>query len=229
MSTREAIIENLIEIHPDTSREIAHPVTLMADNGYQYLVARNAKNEGVFLAWNGTDPNVDLTEEVYEAITEEARAAGLATTYHVYSRLSLLVTDDVAWHQLPASITAEIEAAMTDEYRAPQGTTPQEEDPASFAYLVQEARSRLASYLQDPDFDKYEDLKGAVSEIAEDLVFSTIEEEGLEITDFLESDPWISSSEVCDCSRFEPTPSGIMEGALIEAIETTLIKENTAT
>ena len=48
-----------------------------------------------------------LTEEVYEDITEEADAAGLAPTYHVYSRRNLIVTDDVVWYQIPDRILSD--------------------------------------------------------------------------------------------------------------------------
>lgn len=74
---------------------------------YTYLVARNANNEGIYLVWHGAGSNTDLTEEVYEAITEEADAASLAPTYHVYSRRNLIVTDDVVWYQIPDRILSD--------------------------------------------------------------------------------------------------------------------------
>ena len=57
--------------------------------------------------WHGAGSNTDLTEEAYEAITEEAAAAGLAPTYHVYSRRNLIVTDDVVWYQIPDRILSD--------------------------------------------------------------------------------------------------------------------------
>lgn len=75
---------------------------------YTYLVARNANNEGIYLVWHGAGSNTDLTEEAYEAITEEADAASLAPTYHVYSRRNLIVTDDVVWYQIPDRILSDL-------------------------------------------------------------------------------------------------------------------------
>lgn len=67
---------------------------------YNYLVAKNNKNEGVY--WVAGSESW-LTEEVYESITEEAEAAGLASIYHVYSKLCLLGTEDVIWYQSAAN------------------------------------------------------------------------------------------------------------------------------
>lgn len=78
------------------------PVT-DTERPYRYLVAKNTHGQGMFLICPTPDnPDRDLTEDAYEAIMDEANRAGLDEgTYHVYSRLSLLVTDDVAWHHVP--------------------------------------------------------------------------------------------------------------------------------
>lgn len=102
---RDEMIDTVIASHSSTgSRRTAVliPVTDDAD-AYAYLVAKNARNEGIYLVWSGADSNTDLTEEVYEAITEEAEVAGLADVYHVYSRRNLIVTDDVVWYQIRAT------------------------------------------------------------------------------------------------------------------------------
>lgn len=78
------------------------PVT-DTERPYRYLVAKNTHGQGMFVIASTPDnPNRDLTEDAYEAIVDEATRAGLDEgTYHVYSRLSLLVTDDVVWHHVP--------------------------------------------------------------------------------------------------------------------------------
>ena len=86
---------------------VALGVPVPDEAAYTYLVARNANNEGIYLVWHGAGSNTDLTEEVYEAITEEADAASLAPTYHVYSRRNLIVTDDVVWYQIPDRILSD--------------------------------------------------------------------------------------------------------------------------
>lgn len=74
---------------------------------YRYLVGQTARAVGVFLVWSSDE--IDLTEDVYESIVEEAERADLDhDRYVVFSRFSLFVTDDVQWVQLhQASILAE--------------------------------------------------------------------------------------------------------------------------
>lgn len=106
---RDEMIDTVISSHSSTgSRRAAVLIPLNRDDDpYTYLVAKNANNEGIYLVWSGANSNTDLTEEVYEAITEEADTAGLADVYHVYSRRNLLVTDDVIWYQIPDRILSD--------------------------------------------------------------------------------------------------------------------------
>ncbi|WP_052690617.1 site-specific DNA-methyltransferase [Pseudarthrobacter chlorophenolicus] len=108
---RDEMIDTVIASHSSTgSRRSAVLIPLTDgedDEPYTYLVAKNASNEGIYLVWSGAGSNTDLTEEVYEAITEEADKAELAEVYHVYSRRNLLVTDDVVWYQIPDRILSD--------------------------------------------------------------------------------------------------------------------------
>jgi adenine-specific DNA-methyltransferase len=106
---RDEMIDTVIASHSSTgSRRNAVLIPLGDDDEpYTYLVAKNAGNEGIYLVWSGAGSNTDLTEDAYEAITEEAEAAGLADVYHVYSRRNLIVTDDVIWYQIPDRILSD--------------------------------------------------------------------------------------------------------------------------
>lgn len=105
---RDEMIDTVIASHSNSSSRRSAVLIPVGDNKrYSYLVAKNANNEGIFLVWAGADSNTDLTESVYEEITEEAEAEGLAPLYHVYSRLNMLVTDDVVWYQIPDRILAD--------------------------------------------------------------------------------------------------------------------------
>lgn len=106
---RDEMVDTVIASHSSTgSRRAAVLIPVERDaEPYAYLVAKNASNEGIFLVWAGPDSSPDLTEDVYEAITEEADAAGLADHYHVYSRRNLFVTDDVTWYQIPDRILSD--------------------------------------------------------------------------------------------------------------------------
>ena len=106
---RDEMIDTVIASHSSTSSRRSLVLIPVGgdDEPYTYLVAKNASNEGIYLIWSGTGSNTDLTEDAYEAITEEADAAGLAPTYHVYSRRNLIVTDDVVWYQIPDRILSD--------------------------------------------------------------------------------------------------------------------------
>jgi adenine-specific DNA-methyltransferase len=107
---RDEMIDTVIASHSSTGSRrsaVLIPLADEDDEPYTYLVAKNASNEGIYLVWSGAGSNTDLTEEVYEAITEEADKAGLAEVYHVYSRRNLLVTDDVVWYQIPDRILSD--------------------------------------------------------------------------------------------------------------------------
>ena len=102
---REEMVDTVIASHFDANRR--RGAILFGIEGlesYRYLVAKNSDNEGIYLVWDGTDKNTDLTEQVYEDVVEEGVRADLAKTYHVYSRLNLFVTDDVKWYQIPDRI-----------------------------------------------------------------------------------------------------------------------------
>ena len=107
---RDEMIDTVIASHSSTGSRRASvliPVVDEDNEPYSYLVAKNTANEGIFLVWSGAGSNTDLTEDVYESITEEAERAELADVYHIYSRRNLLVTDDVIWYQIPDRILSD--------------------------------------------------------------------------------------------------------------------------
>ena len=102
---REEMVDTVIASHFDSARRRGSHLYVLDDaEQYRYLVAMNSENEGLYLVWDGADKSADLTERVYEDITEEGVRAGLSKSYHVYSRLNLFVTDDVRWYQIPDRI-----------------------------------------------------------------------------------------------------------------------------
>ena len=103
---RDEMIDTVIASHTGNRRS-AVLIPVGDEQPYKYLVAKNTNNEGIYLVWSGAGSNTDLTEEVYEEIAEEGEAEGLAPLYHVYSRLTLIVTDDVIWYQIPDRILAD--------------------------------------------------------------------------------------------------------------------------
>jgi adenine-specific DNA-methyltransferase len=77
------------------------------DKRFNYLVARNEDDEGFFLVWDGPEKNTDLTKDVYAAIVDEAKTAGLALgRYHVYARRWVYQRKTTSFYQIPDFILA---------------------------------------------------------------------------------------------------------------------------
>ncbi len=102
---REELVDTIIASHFDANtRRRPALVTIPPDAGYEYLVARNADDEGFFLVWSGTEGDTDFTEETYVACAREAAKAGLGKRYHVYARLYRFQTSNVIFYQIPDRI-----------------------------------------------------------------------------------------------------------------------------
>ena len=107
MMERDEMLDTVIMSHFDSSRKRGQGLISISDQGYRYLIAKNSDNQGFFLVWDGPDKNIDFTEKVYEAISEEAAKAGLDHRYHVYARLYVFQTDTVIFYQIPDRILAD--------------------------------------------------------------------------------------------------------------------------
>ena len=101
---REEMTETVIASHFDATRRRGLGLCRLPVEDSQYLVAKNTDEEGFFLVWGGADANTDFTEDVYEAVAEEAERAGLKPTYHVYARLYLFQSTSVIFYQIPDRI-----------------------------------------------------------------------------------------------------------------------------
>ncbi|MGH3780604.1 MAG: site-specific DNA-methyltransferase [Pseudonocardiaceae bacterium] len=101
---REEMTDTVIASHFDATRRRGLGLCRLPVEEYQYLVAKNTDEEGFFLVWGGADANTDFTEDVYEAIAEEAERARLKPIYHVYARLYLFQSTSVIFYQIPDRI-----------------------------------------------------------------------------------------------------------------------------
>ncbi|CAG8460999.1 16958_t:CDS:2 [Gigaspora margarita] len=88
---RSELIDTIIASRIDKYQQKYQGLQLLKDKNYNYLIAKNANNEGFFL-------------EVYEKIVREAQKNNLKTPYHVYARLYLCQVDTVNFYQIPDSI-----------------------------------------------------------------------------------------------------------------------------
>ena len=112
---REEMLDTVIGSHWDNARRRNGGLTSLARLGCRYLIAKNGENEGFYLVWGGSGENTNLTESVYEEIADEAAAAGLARTYHVYARLYVFQTDNVTFYQIPDRILSDFGLNMSSE------------------------------------------------------------------------------------------------------------------
>lgn len=112
---RDEMLDTVIASHYDANRRRGPSLVSLSDEGYRYLIAKNADNEGFFLIWDGPDKNTDFTEEVYEAIADETEVAHLARTYHVYARLYVFQTENVRFYQIPDRILADFGLNLSSE------------------------------------------------------------------------------------------------------------------
>lgn len=101
---REELVDTLIASHFDAGARRRDALVNVPGDGFKYLVAKNADDEGFFLIWNGKKGNTDFTEATYEACAKEAKKAGLGSRYHVYARLYRFQTSNVVFYQIPDRI-----------------------------------------------------------------------------------------------------------------------------
>lgn len=112
---RDEMVDTIIGSHFE-SHDRRGPSLLRINKGsWRYLVARNTANEGVFLVWNGSGANTNLTRDVYEACVQEAKAAKLEAIYHVYARLFVYQTKSVVFYQIPDRILADFGLDLKNE------------------------------------------------------------------------------------------------------------------
>lgn len=101
---RDEMTDAVIASHFDTGRRGGPGLIRMSHEGFEYLVARNADDEGFYLVWSGAETQPLFTEETYETVVAEAVKAGLKPVYHVYARFNLYQSGDVRFYQIPDRI-----------------------------------------------------------------------------------------------------------------------------
>jgi adenine-specific DNA-methyltransferase len=78
-------------------------ITPLLNNNY--LIAKNQKNEGIFLLWNGKKSQ--LTEKTYRQCLLERKAHQLSPICHIYARTSVYSPSSVIFHKIPDNLLAD--------------------------------------------------------------------------------------------------------------------------
>lgn len=113
---RDEMTDAVIASHFDANRRGGPGLILMTNEGYEFLVARNAANEGFYLVWDGSEEPPVFTADVYDIVVSEAAKAGLKPAYHVYARYNLFQSDDVRFYQIPDQILFDFGLSVNDAF-----------------------------------------------------------------------------------------------------------------
>lgn len=77
-------------------------------SGDTLLFAVNSKNEGFFLIWSAAGQKSSLNREAFKRVVQEAKAAGLASRYHVYASMAPYTGTGLEFYKIPDSVLEHI-------------------------------------------------------------------------------------------------------------------------
>jgi adenine-specific DNA-methyltransferase len=115
---RDEMTDAVIASHYDVNRRGGPGLVIMTKEGYDFLVARNASDEGFYLVWDGSAEPPVFDESTYGSVVNEAIKAGLKPTYHVYARFNLFQSDDVRFYQIPDQILLDFGLNLNDAFNS---------------------------------------------------------------------------------------------------------------
>jgi adenine-specific DNA-methyltransferase len=118
---RDEMTDAVIASHYDSNKRGGPSLIFMINEGYDFLVARNASDEGFFLVWDGSPKPPVFDADVYDRIVNEAKKAKLKPTYHVYARFNLFQSDDVRFYQIPDQILLDFGLNLNDPFNDDDG------------------------------------------------------------------------------------------------------------
>ena len=85
---REEMIDLLLTSYWDKNEKTRPYLRRLPAGSHRHLFAVNPKDEGFFLIWDAPDQKSALNRDAFKRIVEEAKAANLATRYHIYASLA---------------------------------------------------------------------------------------------------------------------------------------------
>jgi adenine-specific DNA-methyltransferase len=103
---REDLIDVVLTSHWETHKRAAPNLYRFDETGYQYLIGKDADEEGYFLIWNNGGPVGALDLDSYKIVSSEAKKAGLKPPFHVYARYEDFQSPNVRFWKIPDKILA---------------------------------------------------------------------------------------------------------------------------
>ena len=105
---REEMIDLLLTSYWDKAERAKSYLRRFAVGEHNFLFAVNPKDEGFFLVWQAADKPSVLNREVFKSITAEAKAAGLASRYHVYASIAPYTGAGIEFYKIPDRVLEHI-------------------------------------------------------------------------------------------------------------------------
>ena len=105
---REEMIDLLLTSYWDKNEKAKSYLRRLPAGSHRHLFAVNPKDEGFFLIWDAPDQKSALNREAFKRIVEEAKAAKLATRYHVYASLAPYTGTGIEFYKIPDSVLEHI-------------------------------------------------------------------------------------------------------------------------
>ena len=105
---REEMIDLLLTSYWDKAERAKSYLRRFAVGQHNFLFAVNPKDEGFFLVWQAADKPSVLNREVFKTITAEAKAAGLASRYHVYASIAPYTGAGIEFYKIPDKVLEHI-------------------------------------------------------------------------------------------------------------------------
>lgn len=100
---REEMADLLVVSYWNHSERARTSLTRVAPGSQKHLFAKNGKNEGFFLVWDGSGDSA-VTRDVYEEILDEMEAYGLTGKAHVYAGTCPFFGPSIEFYQIPDKV-----------------------------------------------------------------------------------------------------------------------------
>ncbi len=105
---REEMIDLLLTSYWDKAERARSYLRRFPVGQHRFLFAVNPKEEGFFLVWQSADSPSVLNRDAFKAIVAEAKAAGLASRYHVYASIAPYTGAGIEFYKIPDKVLEHI-------------------------------------------------------------------------------------------------------------------------
>jgi adenine-specific DNA-methyltransferase len=109
---REEMIDLLLTSYWDKAERAKSYLRRFSVGQHRFLFAVNPKDEGFFLVWESADKPSVLNRDVFGEIAAEAKAAALASRYHVYASIAPYTGAGIEFYKIPDKVLEHIRKSL---------------------------------------------------------------------------------------------------------------------